>query len=270
MYAVFEFRLSRRNTAEVNIGVFRRSCRAAQRRSLKDRRSARFPGEATGDDQRRRPPAGSSRTARREAFIVISRANSSNISAFGPERRVLIFSLGWLSVFVYERPLYFFLYLILSDLLRTSFFAILVFSLSMFVSLSLVSLLFSLPEDSVHPWPSRRTSLVALLLFSYPCLRRHPSPPPHTLPQEFSSSLVLQLASGPSKLYHLPVSPSAHLAISLRLNRPFSISHFLYCATYARLYSFDSTGLTFLYFFACLSFYFSQLYGLYKMGYFEL
>lgn len=43
MYAVFEFRLSRRNTAEVNIGVFRRSCRAAQRRSLKDRRSARFP-----------------------------------------------------------------------------------------------------------------------------------------------------------------------------------------------------------------------------------
>lgn len=36
MYAVFEFRLSQRNTAEVNIGVFRRSCRAAQRRSLKD------------------------------------------------------------------------------------------------------------------------------------------------------------------------------------------------------------------------------------------
>lgn len=36
MYATFEFRLSRRNTAEVNIGVFRRSCRAAQRRSLKD------------------------------------------------------------------------------------------------------------------------------------------------------------------------------------------------------------------------------------------
>lgn len=38
MYAAFEFRLSRRNTAEVNIGVFRRRelPRAAQRRSLKD------------------------------------------------------------------------------------------------------------------------------------------------------------------------------------------------------------------------------------------
>lgn len=36
MYAVFEFRLSQRNTAEVNIGVFRRSCCASQRRSLKD------------------------------------------------------------------------------------------------------------------------------------------------------------------------------------------------------------------------------------------
>lgn len=213
MYAVFEFRLSRRNTAEVNIGVFRRSCRAAQRRSLKDRRSARFPGEATGDDdQRRRPPAGSSRTARREAFIVISRANSSNISAFGPERRVLIFSLGWLSVFVYERPLYFFLYLILSDLLRTPFFAILVFSLSMFVSLSLVSLLFSLPEDSVHPWPSRRTSLVALLLFSYPCLRHHPSPPPH------SSAGILFFSRPPACLGAFQTLPSSRVSLRSSCN----------------------------------------------------
>lgn len=203
MYAVFEFRLSRRNTAEVNIGVFRRSCRAAQRRSLKDHRSAHFPGETTGDNQRRRrPPTGSSRTARREAFIVISRANSSNISEFGPERRVLIFSLGWLLVFVYERPLYFFLYLILPDLLRTSFFAILVFSLSMFVSLSLVSLLFSLPEDSVHPWPSRRTSLVALLLFSYPCLRHHPSP---TLFRR--NSLLLSSSSSPRGLPNFTIFP---------------------------------------------------------------
>lgn len=89
MYATFEFRLpSPRNTAEVNIGVLRRSYRDG--REFKGRRrSARFL-------QDRRPSTGFSRTAGREAFIVISRANSSNISEFGPERHVLISSLGWL------------------------------------------------------------------------------------------------------------------------------------------------------------------------------
>lgn len=220
-YAPFEFRLSRRNTAEVNIGVFRRSCRAMQRRSLKDVvRLALLE---------KRPATGSPCTAGREAFIVISRANSSNISEFGPERRVLISSLGWLSVFVYERPLYF-LYLLLLDFFPASFFAMLVFSLSLFVSLSLISLLFFLPRT-----PSTRSPLVELLsllllLFSYLCLCYYPSPAP------FRRNSLLSSSRSPRAFQTLPssrVSPTALLPISLHLNRPFSISHFLYCATYA-------------------------------------
>lgn len=206
MYAVFEFRLSRRNTAEVNIGVFRRSCRAAQRRSLKDRRSARFPGEATGDDdQRRRPPAGSSRTARREAFIVISRANSSNISAFGPERRVLIFSLGWLSVFVYERPLYLFLSI---SSFRTSFvppFSPYSFSHCQCSSLCLLS-----PSCSLfRRTPSTRGPLVELLSLPFSFSRTPASatipPPPPTLFRR--NSLLLSSSSLPRGLPNFTIFP---------------------------------------------------------------
>lgn len=64
----------------------------AARRSLKD--VVRFVRRSN----RRRPLTGSSRMAGREAFIVISRANLSNISKFGFARRVLISSAGWLSV----------------------------------------------------------------------------------------------------------------------------------------------------------------------------
>lgn len=167
-------------------------CCAAQRQS-KDVVRLALP------EKRRPPPTDSSRTAGREAFIVISRANSSNISEFGPERRIS--SLGWLSVFVYERPLYFCLYLLLSDLLRASFFAMLVFSLSMFVSLSFISLLFFLLRT-----PSTRSPLVELLslpllLFSYPCLRYHPSP---TLFRR--NSLLLWSSRSPRAFQTLPSS----------------------------------------------------------------
>jgi len=161
------------------------AARTVQRQSLKDVVRLAFSERS----DRRQPPTGSSRTSRREAFIVISRANSSNISKFGPERRVLISPLGWLSVFVYERPLYFFLYLFLPNLLSASFFAILVFSLSMFVSLSLISLLFFLPTSST------RSLLVELLAFSL-FLFYTPAILPHTLLKKFSSSLMFQLASG--------------------------------------------------------------------------